>query len=142
VRRWLRNYGFSLLVLAALAASAYFATTVPAPHPAPDFALRASIVYRLEVGAACFVAFYLAAMAFVLALNGRGFAEIGTRGLKAETVVRVADGEQQEALLEQARINQRAEENLERAEGILDDVAERLQAQEKRLKRLETERLT
>ncbi len=81
-------------------------------------------------------------MAFVLALSGRGFAEIGTRGLKAATVVRAADGERQEALLEQARINQRAEENLEHAEDILDDVAERLQVQEQRLKRLETERLT
>ncbi|MGN6663292.1 MAG: hypothetical protein ACTHK6_03635 [Solirubrobacterales bacterium] len=35
----------------------------------PDFALQASAVYRLEVGAACFAVFYLATWALALALD-------------------------------------------------------------------------
>jgi hypothetical protein len=72
-----------LLVLVDLVASAYLTATIPLPAAVPDYALQASPVYRLEVGAACFVVVYLAAMAFFLALDGRGFAEFGTRGLKA-----------------------------------------------------------
>lgn len=83
MRRRLRNQGFPILVLVSLIVSGYLAATAHVPDPVPSFALQAAAVYRLEVGGACFAAFYLAAMALVLALDGRGFAELGTRGLRA-----------------------------------------------------------
>lgn len=52
----------------------------------PDFALNAAALYRVEVGAATFLGLYLMAMAFVLALNNRGFSEIGANGLKAQDI--------------------------------------------------------
>jgi hypothetical protein len=94
MRGWLKDFGFPVLVLAALAASGYLAASVPVPHPVPDFALQAAPVYRLEVGAVSFAILYLAAMAFVLALGGRGFTEIGTQGLRATEVVGAASEEQ------------------------------------------------
>jgi hypothetical protein len=57
---------------------------VSVPTPMPSFALRAAAIYRIEVGAAAFLGLYLVAMAFVLALNNRGFSEIGMSGLKAQ----------------------------------------------------------
>lgn len=83
-----------MLVLADLIGSAYLAASARVPNPVPDFALQAASVYRLEIGAACFVVIYLAAMAFFLALDGRGFAELGTRGLKAQQVVKTSNDEQ------------------------------------------------
>ncbi len=84
---WLKSYGFALLVGAAIVAAAYLAIEVSVPSPVPDFALRAKAVYRIEIGAAAFAGFYLVAMAFVLALNGRAFSEIGVNGLKAQEIV-------------------------------------------------------
>lgn len=99
--RWIKSYGFAILVVVAAATAAYLAATVAVPEPVPDFALKAREIYRLEVGMAFFVAFYLASMATVLALDGRGFAELGTKGLRAEKVVNRAAGEQQQSLREQ-----------------------------------------
>ena len=79
-------------------------------------------------------------MAFVLALNGRGFAEIGTRGLRAEEVVRT-DGEQQVALDGQMEINKNTKENLKRLEFALENVLLRLEAQERRQNIPKMERL-
>lgn len=76
----------------------------------PDYALQAEEIYRLEIGAAFFAAFYLVTMAIVLALTGKGFAEIGTSGLKAEQVV--AKGRQQEALASQLSAIRQMEEKL------------------------------
>ena len=59
------------------------AITVTPPADLPSVALRASPVFRVEVGAAVFIALYLATMAFVLALHNRGFTEIGTSGVRA-----------------------------------------------------------
>lgn len=122
MRRWLRTSGFPLLVLAALAVSTYLAASARVPAPVPDFALQAAAVYRLEVGAACFAVLYLAAMAFVLALAGRGFAEVGTKGLRATEVVQSPE----------------LEERLERVESTLEAAAGSLNGQEQRLARLET----
>jgi hypothetical protein len=69
------------------------AITASLPAAVPDFALQATTVYRLEVGAACFIVIYLAAMALFLALDGGGFTEFGTRGLKAAQIIRAADGD-------------------------------------------------
>lgn len=78
----------------ALMVSGRLAMGAPTPEPVPDFALQDGAVYRLEVGAASFTILYIAAMAFVLALGGRGFTEIGTQGLRATEVVEVVSEEQ------------------------------------------------
>lgn len=80
--------------------------------------LQAAPVYRLEVGAACFAAFYLATMALMLAFDGRGFAEFGTKGLRATKVVRAATEQ----------------------EVVMSGVVEALRKQEERLEKLEEER--
>jgi hypothetical protein len=94
VRHRVRHHGFPVLVLAGLAAAAYLAASASVPHPVPSFALQATAVYRLEVGEACFVVLYLAAMALVLALDGRGIAEFGAKGLRAVEVTRTTDERQ------------------------------------------------
>ncbi len=88
MRSYFRHRLFPLLVLAALCVASYLTVSVPVPDAVPDYALRAAPIYRLEVGAACFALLYLAAISFVLALDGRGFAELGSRGLRVEQVVR------------------------------------------------------
>lgn len=87
MHRLLKHYGFALLVFVALACASFLAGSAAVPDPVPDYALQSEEIYRLEIGAAFFVAFYLATMALMLAFSGRGFAEFGTRGLRAETVV-------------------------------------------------------
>jgi hypothetical protein len=73
-----------MLVGAAIAAAAFIAWKVTVPDPVPNFALKAAAIYRIEVGAAAFLGLYLISMAFALALNNRGFSEIGMSGLKAQ----------------------------------------------------------
>ena len=126
MRRWLENYGFAFLVLAALMSASYQAATVAVPDPVPDFALKAEQVYRLEVGAAFFVVFYLAAMALILALSGRGFAEFGTKGLRVEKIIDRTT-RQQLTLHRQLKLDRRT--------------TERLNEQEKRLEKLERKAL-
>jgi hypothetical protein len=83
MRRWLRDFGFPVLVLAALATSSY-----------------------------------LAAMALMPAFDGRGFAEFGTKGLRATEVMRAATEQ----------------------EVVMNSLVETLKEQEERLERLEEER--
>jgi hypothetical protein len=87
MRHCLKHYGFAFLVFVALGCASFLAGSVAVPESVPDYALQSEEIYRLEIGAAFFVAFYLAIMAILLALGGKGFAEFGTRGLKTETVV-------------------------------------------------------
>jgi hypothetical protein len=68
----------------ALAVSLTVAVTVPAPTELPSVALSAVAVYRLEVGGALFIGLYVAAMAFALAVQNRGFTEIGSGGVRAQ----------------------------------------------------------
>jgi hypothetical protein len=140
MRPRIRDTGFPLLVIAALAVAGYLAASVRVPTPTPDFALQAAAVYRLEVGAACFAAFYLAAMALVLALDGRGFAEVGTKGLRAVEVVRTTD-DQQAGLSELIELNRSVRNDLKKAEAALRSTNKTLNEQEKRLDRLEKEQL-
>lgn len=95
LRGWVGQWGFSVLVGLAALLGAYVAWKVSVPEQVPDFALKAAPVYRIEVGAAAFLAFYLVTMAFVLALNNRGFSEIGVNGLKAQDMANKA---QQDAI--------------------------------------------
>ncbi|HEV2789760.1 MAG TPA: hypothetical protein VGV69_00495 [Solirubrobacterales bacterium] len=138
--RWFKNYGFAILVLVGLTFAAHLAATVATPDPVPDYALQAEQVYRLEIGAAFFIAFYLAAMAFVLALSGRGFAEFGTHGLKTEEVVRQASDEHQDLLSEQVAFERRTQKKMQEARFKLDDALAKLRSHEQRLERLEAER--
>lgn len=126
--------------MANLIASAYLTASVRIPAPVPDFALQASPVYRLEVGAACFAMVYLAAMAFFLALDGRGFAELGTRGLKAQQIVKTSNDEQKMTLAWQIKIQQDLEQRLDRIDTDLENTSESLDAQEERLQFLERRR--
>jgi len=85
-RTGIENWGFAILVGLAVLVAAYMAWKVEVPPAVPDFALNAAAIYRVEVGAAAFLGLYLVAMAFVLALNNRGFSEIGVHGLKAQDI--------------------------------------------------------
>ena len=139
MRDWIRNHGFPLLVIAALVGSGYITASARVPDPVPDYALQAAAVYRLEVGAACFVVAYLAAMAFFLALDGRGFAELGTRGLRPDQVVLSTD-EEEETLSRQMMLIRINEENLQNVKAELHHALARLSEQEQRLRRLEKDR--
>jgi len=121
VHRWPRQYGFAFLVFVALACASFLAGSAAAPEPVPDYALQSEEIYRLEIGMAFFVAFYLALMAILLALEGMGFAEFGTQGLRAARVVR-----QQRSSSHQEEINRR--------------VRQKMSSYEQRLEKLEAER--
>lgn len=136
MRHRIRHHGFPLLVIAGLAAAAYLAASTTVPDPVPAFALQATTVYRLEVGAACFAVFYLAAMALVLALDGRGFAEVGTKGWRAVEVVRATD-EQRVNASDLANLTEDMEKKLEKTDAALASAFEALTGQEQRLEQLE-----
>ncbi|HWA54348.1 MAG TPA: hypothetical protein VG816_09275 [Solirubrobacterales bacterium] len=129
-----RQYGFAVLVLASLVGATYLAKTVKVPHDVPDFALQAESIYRLEIGAASFVVFYLGVMAFVLALGGRGFAQFGTKGVATDQVV---DRQQNLAVRGLARTNRLALTGLADLRAVLQSVAKTLESHDERLGRLE-----
>lgn len=81
------------MVMVAVVAGMMAALTVVPPSEIPAFALQAVAVYRVEVGAAVFLGLYLATMALVLAMHNRGYAEIGTGGIKAQGVAGVSADE-------------------------------------------------
>ena len=89
-RAWVERWGFAIIVGLAALVAAGVAWKVEVPSEVPDFALNAAAIYRVEVGAATFLGLYLVAMAFVLALNNRGFSEIGVNGLKAQDITKEA----------------------------------------------------
>jgi hypothetical protein len=72
------------MVAAALVIGLIVAATVPVPAQLPSVSLNAAVVYRLEVGGAFFAGLYIAAMALALALQNRGFTEIGNGGIRAQ----------------------------------------------------------
>jgi hypothetical protein len=109
---WIAQWGFAVLVAVAVLAAAYVAWKVSIPAPVPDFALRAEAVYRIEVGASTFMGLYVLTMALVLALNNRGFSEIGVNGLKAQDMANKA---QQDAI-------QSHEKSLEILGGTVDEI--------------------
>ena|GEM_PF-3625667 len=76
------RWGFTAMVVVAIALGVVAAATVAPPADIPAVALRAIVVYRLEVGAAVFFGLYVATMALVLAMHNRGFTEIGGAGVK------------------------------------------------------------
>lgn len=120
--------------------SAFVMATARPPATVPDYALQAPFVYRLELGAACFIAVYLAAMAFFLALDGRGFIELGAKGLKAEQVIRKAEDEEWVSLAEQMELQRDMEKRLDAIEPALERATEDLNRQKKRLARSQRRR--
>jgi hypothetical protein len=85
-RAWVARWGFAAMVAAATTIALAVAITVTIPPEVPSVALQAPALYRAEVGGAIFVCLYLASLAFVLALRNRGFTEIGTAGVKANSI--------------------------------------------------------
>jgi hypothetical protein len=109
---WMAQWGFAVLVASGVLAAVYLAWASDVPKPVPDFALKAPAIYRIEVGAGAFLGLYLVTMAFVLALNNRGFSEIGVNGLKAQDMANKA---QQDAI-------QSHEDSLEILGGMVDEI--------------------
>jgi hypothetical protein len=89
LKTWLINYGFAGLVFLAFVGGVIIAqqTEVPATADLPGLAFGSQSLYRNEVGGISFVFYYLAALVFVLALNGRGFTIIGPKGIRDGKVV-------------------------------------------------------
>jgi hypothetical protein len=125
MRRRLEQYGFAFLVFVAFACASYLAGTVQVPEPTPDFALQAEEIYRLEIGAAFFVAFYLVTLTFLLALSGRGFAEFGTNGLKISKVVERSEA----GFRQQAQIDRQAWVKLRELNADVEEIRVMLAAQ-------------
>jgi hypothetical protein len=95
------RWGFALLVAIAIAIGFVAAATVAPPAGIPGFALKAPVVYRVEVGAAVFFGLYLATLAFALALQNRGFTEIGSGGVRARDLNEVpAEAMEAESILD------------------------------------------
>jgi hypothetical protein len=88
---WLEAYGFALLVLLEILAAAAIALTASVSEN-PPLVGDSEPLYRLLVGAAALIAFYLAGLAFVLALRGFGFTQLGPRGVKASRVLNEKQG--------------------------------------------------
>jgi hypothetical protein len=91
------RWGFALMVVIAITAGLFAAMTVAIPPELPSVALRATPIYRAEVGAAVFFGLYLMAMALVLAMHNRAFTDIGTGGFRAQDLAaeeRYADFEE------------------------------------------------
>ena len=84
------RWGFAALVAAAIAIGFVAAVTVASPADLPSTALQAEVIYRVEVGIAVFLGLYVAALAFALALQNRGFTEIGNSGLRAQDLASVS----------------------------------------------------
>lgn len=75
---------FATLVFIAILIAVWVGMSTETPRPTPDFALQAESIYRFEISLAAFLCLYVPLLAFFLALEGRGFIEIGVKGLKAQ----------------------------------------------------------
>jgi hypothetical protein len=85
------RWGFALLVAASIVFGVVAAVTVRPPGDVPTVALQAAVIYRVEVGAAVFFGLYVATMAFMLALQNRGFTEFGGGGIRASAVAAASE---------------------------------------------------
>jgi hypothetical protein len=88
LKAWLGRWGWALYVGTAALASLYETWRTPVPADVPGLALYAVDVYRMEVGLATFVLLYLPGIAFALALNNRGFTEVGVSRVRAGGIER------------------------------------------------------
>lgn len=122
--------------MVAIACGSFLAGSVEIPEPVPTFALQAAEIYRLEVGVAFFAVFYVAAMTLLLALSGRGFAEVGTKGLKAAQIVMKRNA----TLLQQRQVDEQTRAILTEFGADLEVVQAELEACQHRLEILEARR--
>lgn len=136
MRLWPERYGFAFLVVVAFACGSFLAGSVEIPEPVPTFALQAKEIYRLEVGVAFFAVLYVAAMALLLALSGRGFAEVGTKGLKVARIVIRSDV----TLRQQRQVDNQTRAMLNEFDGDLKVIVSELNSCRRRLEILETKR--
>jgi hypothetical protein len=84
IRLWFARWGFALMVAGSIGGGFVAALAVNPPATVPAVALNATSVYRLEVGGVLFAGLYIAALAFALAVQNRGFTEIGSGGIRAQ----------------------------------------------------------
>jgi hypothetical protein len=82
----------------------------------------------------------MVAMTLVLALHGKGFAEFGTKGLRAEEVVEQGPKNHQRALARQVGVIRRADRNLRAIHSIVNDLQEEQRSHDRRLEKLERRR--
>ena len=94
------RWGFAAMVAVAIAVGIAAGATVTPPTDIPAIALRATALYRVEVGAAVFFGLYLATMALVLAMHNRAFTELGTDGIKARDLASFEATNRDEFVLE------------------------------------------
>jgi hypothetical protein len=132
VRRWPEQYGFAFLVFVAMVCASFLAGSIHVPKPVPDYALQAAEIYRLEIGAAFFAAFYLVTLAFLLAIGGRGFTKFGPHGLAVEQVIKNGT-----ALRHQARFDLQTKKALNDLNGALGHLQTEIASQQERLESLE-----
>jgi len=116
VASWFTRWGFATLVALAGLVALVVSATVALPSDIPGVALQAAPVYRIEVGGAIFIGLYLAAMSFALALQNRAFTEIGTAGVRAETL-----GEMPQSLIIQERALEILSDKLDAMRDLLDE---------------------
>jgi hypothetical protein len=136
MRRWPEQYGFAFLVVVAIGCGSFLAGSVEVPEPVPTFALQAAEIYRLEIGVAFFAVFYVATMTLLLALGGRGYAEVGTRGLKVAQVVMKSNA----TLRQQGRVDRETQAMICEVDADLKAIAKELNSYQQRLEILETRR--
>jgi hypothetical protein len=129
ISAWITRWGFPILVAGAVAAGLLVAVTAPVPVDVPSVALRAAVVYRIEVGAAIFAGLYLMAMAFVLALHNQAFSEFGTNGVKA---LDIADQGQQRAITEHESALRSVGAMVNSAQASIEDLDNRVNRLEQR----------
>jgi peptidoglycan hydrolase CwlO-like protein len=107
----------------SIVAAAVVAVEVSVATPVLRFALQAAVIYRVEIAAAAFLGLYLVAMAFALALNNRGFSEIGMSGLKAQDL---AQRGQQRTFTEHEKALESVDAMVTVAQSSIEDLEERV----------------
>lgn len=83
---WFKHGLAAAVLLVALGAIA-LGLAVPAPKELPGLAQGSTALWRVEVIGFSFAIFYLLVAAIALALQGRGFIEVGPSGVKAGDVI-------------------------------------------------------
>jgi len=89
----MRRRLFPAIVLATLVLSLGGAVAAPTPHRLPAVALGAVLIWRVEVAAVTFTVAYVAIVTVRLALHGRTFTHLGSRGIEIPDVLSDAEAE-------------------------------------------------
>jgi hypothetical protein len=125
-----RPFAFALIAAIVLSLVGGLRTPIPADG-APAYALQASIVYRIEVALAVFVALYLAAVTLRLAWYGRTFTRVGASGAEIPDVRLIQAG------VDHARQAERLIQEIQAELADLQQLESRLSITEERLRHLD-----